>query len=252
MGGRLYAGTSGFAYPDWAPRFYPTGTRGDALLGVYAERLDACELNNTFYRQPTAERIAAWTARTPPQFRFAVKCLRTGSMRAYHTDPRGTLEWLVSPFAAFGERLGAVLFRVGGQAERDDGRLDALLAAWPAGLPLVLEFQHPSWQDDAVHARLRDANAVLCHTDLEDVADPATLRVTGPFLYVRLRREGYGPEELDSWAGRLEPFLADGRDAYVFFKHDPVGQAASMALDLADRLAAFRPDQPVRRPEPGD
>ena len=24
--GRLYVGTSGFAYPDWAPLFYPAGS----------------------------------------------------------------------------------------------------------------------------------------------------------------------------------------------------------------------------------
>ena len=32
MSGRLRTGTSGFAYPAWAPRFYPAGLRGDGLL----------------------------------------------------------------------------------------------------------------------------------------------------------------------------------------------------------------------------
>ena len=34
--GRLYVGTSGFAYPDWSPRFYPAGLKGDGLLRYYA------------------------------------------------------------------------------------------------------------------------------------------------------------------------------------------------------------------------
>jgi len=241
MAGRLYAGTSGFAYADWAPAFYPAGTRGDALLSEFARRLDACELNNTFYRHPSPERIAAWTGRTPEHFRFAVKALRTGSLRAYHTDPQGTLEWLTAPLGGFGRRLGAVLFRIPAEAERDDARLDALLAAWPAALPLALELQHPSWQADAVHARLRDSSAVLCHTDLEGATEQPTMRVTGTFLYVRLRRDDYAPDELATWAARLQPFLADGRDVYVFFKHDPVGRAGLLALDLAERLAAYRP-----------
>jgi uncharacterized protein YecE (DUF72 family) len=247
MAGRLYAGTSGFSYAAWAPAFYPSGTRSDALLDAYASRLDACELNNTFYRQPSPERIAAWTGQTPAHFRFSVKALRTGSLRAYHSDPRGTLEWLTAPLAAFGDRLGAVLFRIPSVAERDDQRLDALLAAWPESLPLVLELQHPSWQDDAVHARLRAAGAVLCHTDLETVMEPRTMRVTGGFLYLRLRRDDYAATELEAWAARLEPFLADGRDVYVFFKHDAVGRAGLLALDLAGRLAAYRP---TGRPDP--
>jgi uncharacterized protein YecE (DUF72 family) len=78
--------------------------------------------------------------------------------------------------------------------------------------------------------------------------EPPTIRVTGGFLYLRLRRDDYAPAEIEAWAARLEPFLADGRDAYVFFKHDAVGRAGLLALDLAGRLAAYRP---TGRPDPG-
>ena len=72
MTGRLLVGTSGFAYPGWSPRFYPAGLRGDQLLRHYASRLTACELNNTYYQQPTAAKVDAWLAATPGDFRFAV------------------------------------------------------------------------------------------------------------------------------------------------------------------------------------
>jgi uncharacterized protein YecE (DUF72 family) len=241
VSGRLYVGTSGFGYPAWAPRFYPAGARGDRLLPLYAARLPAVELNGTYYRQPSPETIAGWCAATPPGFRFVVKALRTGSLRAFATDPAGTLPWLLAPALAFGERLGAVLFRVGEPLPRNDARLERLLAAWPATVPLVLEFQDPSWQDDEVFARLMAAGAVLCATELTADAEPPTIRRTGPFLYLRLRREDYDPEGLDSWAARIEPFLADGTDAYVFFKHDPVGRGGELALALRERLAAFAP-----------
>ena len=54
--------------------------------------------------------------------------------------------------------------------------------------------------------------AVLVVTETDDAPDPP-LTVTGPFLYLRLRRTLYGTADLDAWAARLEPFLADGRDA---------------------------------------
>jgi uncharacterized protein YecE (DUF72 family) len=240
--GRLQVGTSGFGYPAWAPRFYPAGTRTSDLLSAYAARLPAVELNGTFYRSPPPATIAGWLAATPPRFRFVVKALRSGSLRAWATDPVGSLPWLLEPARAFGEQLGAVLFRVGAEQPRNDERLDRLLAAWPADVPLVLEFQDPSWEDDEVHGRLRAAGAILCATDLQEVPDPPTLRLTGPALYARLRRDDYTPTELDAWAARLEPFLVTGTDTFVFFKHDPVGRGGELALALRERLAAFVPN----------
>ena len=176
----------------------------------------------------------------PPSFRFAVKLLRTGSLRAYATDPAGTLAWLAAPLAAFGGRLGTALFRIQAGQARDDGRLDRLLAAWPAGVPLALEAQDPSWQVDETHERLRAAGAVLVATETDETPDPP-LTVTGPFLYLRLRRTLYGTADLDAWAGRLEPFLADGRDAFVFFRHDERGTTPAYAAALAARLPRYAP-----------
>ncbi len=79
-------GTSGFAYPGWVPRFYPAGSKAGDLLRRYAERLTAVELNNTFYQQPSAAKVAAWLAATPPAFRFSVKAQRGGSWRAMAPD----------------------------------------------------------------------------------------------------------------------------------------------------------------------
>jgi uncharacterized protein YecE (DUF72 family) len=238
--GVLRAGTSGFAYPAWAPAFYPAGTRGDALLPAYAARLDAVELSATYYRHPTPERVAAWASRVPPAFRFTVKLLRTGSLRAYATDPAGTLPWLTAPLASFGDRLGTALFRVPAGQARDDGRLARLLASWPASVPLAVELQDPTWHVDEVHAMLRAADAVLVVTDTDDAPDPP-LTITGPFLYLRLRRTAYGTADLADWAARLEPFLDDGRDAYVFFRHDDHGATPGLAARLADLLAPFAP-----------
>jgi uncharacterized protein YecE (DUF72 family) len=239
MAGTLYAGTSGFAYAGWSPAFYPPGTRGDAMLRFYAERLAACELNNTYYQQPSERRIQAWVAATPDSFRFAVKAHRAGSAWAFGEDPARTLSWLTRPFALFGERLGTVLFRVAVARRAQDERLARLLAAWPAGSPLTLEFQHRSWLVDEVLAALRSAGAALCVTDLADEPAPA-VHLTGPFLYLRLRRDGYSTTELEAWANRIAPFLDDGRDAFVFFKHDPAGRAPALALELRSMLGAGR------------
>ena len=238
-------GTSGFAYPDWVPRFYPAGTRAADLLGRYGERLTAVELNNTFYQQPKPEKVAAWLAATPDTFRFSVKAQRGGSWRAMSAGPMAAaaggpepgLPWLTGPYRAFGERLGTVLFRVPDHLRRDDDRLAALLAAWPADLPLTLEFHDPTWAVDETVAALSLAGAALCTTEGPDDPEPPTLRRTAPFLYLRLRRHDYTPDELATWAARLEPFLAAGDDAFVFFRHDEVGRGGELALAFQALLA---------------
>jgi uncharacterized protein YecE (DUF72 family) len=234
MAGRLRTGTSGFAYPAWAPRFYPAGLKGPALLRHYGERLATVELNNTFYRQPSPAAVDAWLAATPSDFRFAVKAQRGSSFRALQPEPAESVAWLTGPLRRFGDRLGTILFRVPDGVTRDDGRLAGLLGAWPADLPLALELHDPSWHVDEVFAALREAGAALVTTDHEDDPEPPAIRRSGPFLYLRLRRADYAPDELRRWLGRLEPFLADGLDAYVYFRHDEVGRGAELAVELAE------------------
>ena len=169
-----------------------------------------------------------------------------------------------------------MLFRIPAEIRRDgpwvsgdppvaDARLAALLAAWPRHIPLVVELQDPSWHVDETFAALRAAGATLCTTEVPPEGDegaggegaggegdggeaarhdpdsrgdpePPFIRRTGSFLYLRLRRHDYDAVALDAWAGRIEPFLAAGDDVYVFFRHDPVGRAAELALELRSRL----------------
>ena len=136
------------------------------------------------------------------------------------------MPWLTETLPGFGERLGAVLFRIDAKSARDDGRLAGLLAAWPTSIPLVVEAQNPTWHVDETFAALRDAGAVLCTTDLDDREETPDIRRTGPFLYLRLRRTTYDDAALDAWAARIAPFLDDGMDAYVLFRHDEDGTSA--------------------------
>jgi uncharacterized protein YecE (DUF72 family) len=269
-------GTSGFAYPDWTTRFYPAGTRAADRLAAYATRLPAVELNATFRRRPTPSAIRGWVRATPPDFRFAVKAQRGSAVRALWGAPEESVGWLTEPLPEFGERLGAVLFRIPAEIRRDgpwvagdvavaDARLAAFLAAWPRELPLVVELQDRSWHVDETFAALRAAGATLCTTELPPEGDegasgdagepgaqgepggygesgagrePPTIRRTGSFLYFRLRLHDYDAAAVDAWAARIEPFLAAGDDVFVFFRHDAVGRAGELALELKARFPA--------------
>jgi uncharacterized protein YecE (DUF72 family) len=235
--GRLYAGTSGFAYPGWTPRFYTPGLPASRFLAHYAERLPAVELNNTYYASPSASKVAMWVGATPPDFRFSVKAQRGGSFRSLQVDPTTSVEWLTGPFRAFGERLGTVLFRVPGGVRRDDAKLRGLLDAWPTDLPLTMEFQDPSWHVDETFDALARGGAALCATELPEDEEPPFVRRTGSFLYLRLRRHDYTPDEIAAWAARLDPFLRAGDDVFVFFRHDEAGRGPELATELSAAVA---------------
>ena len=93
-------------------------------------------------------------------------------MRAFGEAAAQTVEWLTAPYRLFGERLGAVLFRVPENIHRDDDEAAPLLDAWPTDMPLVAEFQHESWQIDEVFELLQAHGASLCATDLDERTAP--------------------------------------------------------------------------------
>ena len=200
---------------------------------MYAGRLPAVELNNTFRRRPTPSAIRGWVRATPPDFRFAMKAQRGSAVRALWGAPEESLRWLTEPLGEFGERLGAVLFRVPAEIRRDgpwvdgdpavaDARLAALLEAWPRAIPLVVELQDRTWHVDETFAALHAAGATLCTTELPPEGDegasgspepgtdrePPMIRRTGSFLYLRLRLHDYDAAGLDAWAARIEPGMA--------------------------------------------
>lgn len=205
------------------------------------------ELNNTFYRRPSAAAVAAWVSATPTDFRFAVKAQRGAVPRAFAAEPEPGFPFLTDPYRAFGERLGVVLLRIPDVIARDDERLGRVLAAWPHAMPLAVELVDASWDVDETYEALAAVGASLVASDRDDAEAPTLRRLGGP-LYLRLRRGDYDADELAAWAGRLEPFLAVGDDVFVFFAHDAVGRGAELGLAFSrvmeTRLpGSIRPDR---------
>src|SRR3954451_18396792 len=74
--GELYVGCSGWQYKHWRGDFYDAGLPVSRWFAHYASVFDTVEVNNTFYRLPTAEVFAAWARQAPPGFVYAVKASR--------------------------------------------------------------------------------------------------------------------------------------------------------------------------------
>lgn len=218
----LHVGTSGWAYKEWKPAFYPDGLAQGDFLRHYASVLTACEVNATHYRLQSEAVVARWAAATPPAFRFAAKAhRRITHARALPPDEGGDafLERFLESLIPLGDRLGAVLLQFPPTRRRDDGALADLLSCLPRRLPVALEFRHESWEDPEIGDRIAAHGGTVCVSD----RDGAVLErlPAGPLAYVRLRGEGYSPRTRAAWLALFEREAAD-RPVYVFAKHEGV------------------------------
>jgi uncharacterized protein YecE (DUF72 family) len=236
----IHVGTSGYSYPEWRGSFYPERFPGAQMLPYYAERFGTVELNNTFYRMPTAKTIAGWDRDTPAGFVFALKASRRITHDSRLRDVAEPLRYLLDTAGALGVKLGPLLFQLPPNFRKDLGRLAGCLALVPSGFRLAFEFRHASWFDEEVYGILRNRNAALCLADTESGTTP--LVATADFGYFRLRDRAYTREELAGWAAIAR--RAEWRDAFVYFKHEESGTGPALARELIGLLDAATGGRP--------
>ena len=227
-------GTSGYNYPEWRGSFYPEKFPAAKMLPYYAERFATVEVNYTFYRMPNAKTIAGWDALTPAGFCFALKAPQRITHFARLRDVDVPLRYFLDTARALGPKLGPVLFQLPPNFAKDLGRLGDLLVQLPSGLRFAFEFRHASWLSDDVYEGLRGANAALCIADSEKSTTP--LVTTADWGYLRLRDEGYTPEDVQTWGRRVKELGAAWRDAFIYFKHEESGIGPALARDLVTFL----------------
>jgi uncharacterized protein YecE (DUF72 family) len=94
MAGRCFVGTSGYVYPHWRTRFYPTGLPAREWLSFYARHFRTVELNNPFYRLPAKAAFRRWRQEVPDGFVFSVKASRHLTHLKRLRAPRAPLDRL--------------------------------------------------------------------------------------------------------------------------------------------------------------
>jgi uncharacterized protein YecE (DUF72 family) len=233
---QLYTGTSGFAYASWKPRFYPGGMPDKKFLEHYASRLNCVEINYTFRRLPAASTLENWVNATPATFRFACKA----NMRITHIlrlkDVGSALDLFLKSIDPLrtARRLGPILFQLPPNLKGDMTLLNDFLVLLPTDLRFSIEFRHTSWLVDAVYDRLKKQNVSLCLAESDNLEIPEV--ITADFVYYRLRKAEYSEQERQSIAERARELLWQGKDLYLFFKHEETPEGALYAEEIAKQL----------------
>jgi uncharacterized protein YecE (DUF72 family) len=254
-------GCSGWHYASWAGRFYPKELPSSAWLTHYATEFDTVELNNSFYRLPSAEQFQRWRTMVPPDFLFAVKASRFLTHLKRLRDPESPLDLLIGRASKLGPTLGPVLYQLPPRWVPDLERLTVFLSALPAHvgrgrarrhLSHAIEFRDPRGYEPATLDALRAAGVALCVHDMHGSESPRAR--TGPFVYVRFHGYGaryggsYPDPILRGWTAWLVDLLAQGVDVFAYFNNDIDAHAVGDARRLREMLARWAParEQPDR------
>jgi uncharacterized protein YecE (DUF72 family) len=232
----LFAGTSGFAYPSWKPDFYPPKLPAKDFLKHYATRLNAVEINYTFRQLPKTTTLENWIGATPEGFTFVCKAHQriTHILRLRESEFTDVFFKAIDPLRA-SRRLGPVLFQLAPNLKADLPTLTAFVEKLPRDIRCAFEFRNKSWLIDEVYRLFEKHGIGLCLAESDKFEVPEV--VTAGFVYVRLRKEDYSPEERVAIAERVRGMLAADRDVYVFFKHEDTPAGAVYAEELLKAIS---------------
>jgi uncharacterized protein YecE (DUF72 family) len=89
-----------------------------------------------------------------------------------------------------------------------------------------------------VYERLAGRNIALCLAESEKLEVPKVF--TADFGYFRLRKGDYTEEARHGIGQQVRRLLENGKDVYVYFKHEDDPHGALWAEELLRSLAAFR------------
>ena len=244
----IFAGTAGWNIPRAHKERFPREGTG---LQRYSARLNAAEINTSFYRPHAPATYERWAAGVPPAFRFSVKVPKVITHERALLRAREPLERFLGEIAGLGDRLGPLLIQLPPSHvfdPRRTARFFELLRARHEGA-VVCEPRHATWTADA-------ATRLLVKFRIARVAaDPpraAGLEAPGGWpglVYYRWHGSprpyfsSYSPAQLQELAATLQqadrepaqPVRVKGIEqvpAWSIFDNTGSGSAAGNALDL--------------------
>jgi len=258
---RLYLGTSGFKFDDWAGAFYPPGLNEREWLTYYGTQFNALEVNASYYALFSPRTFFYMARKVPDDFQFTVKAFK--SLTHDRTDN-------AQDFSAFRKSLDPLL---------EAQKFGCVVAQFPhsfhdtpanrqyldhfikqfEGLALVVEFRGREWATDEVLDFLRERQTGYICVDepqLKSLMPPLAV-ATSPVGYVRFHGRNakewyagdgkkrydylYTADELGEWAPRIERLWHDTSRLYIFMNNCYMGKATRNALQLREMLQGTLP-----------
>ncbi len=233
----LRIGTAGWSVASrYADRIPPVGSH----LERYARRLNAVEINSSFYKPHQRKTYEKWAASVPADFRFAVKIPKTITHGKKFVDCDGELLRFADEVAGLGDGLSVLLVQLPPKGAFDAdiaGRFFETLRKH-IDRRVALEPRHASWFTAEVDAWL-SVRAIA-----RVAADPAKIDGAGQpggdrnLTYYRwhgsprIYYSDYDAAALAALRKRLVADQASGAEVWCVFDNTASGAALGNALSI--------------------
>ena len=241
--GKIYIGTSGWVYKDWAKRFYPKEIPKKRHLEFYATRFPTVEINASFYRLPTEKAVDDWRDAVPPGFLYAVKGSRAVTHFKRLKPGAKSFPLLLDRCHHLRPRLGPILWQLPPSFPKNTERLTHFLQQLPGRISHAIEFRHPSWLEDGVGDILKRFG--VAKVWVSSLAMPMDFEVTSNLVYLRFHglqggsAHNYTDEELEPWAEHLRRCAREGLSGFVYFNNDVNTRAPLNAQRLIQMVGKY-------------
>lgn len=217
---KIFVGTSGWFY-SWNP---------ERKLSWYLNnsKLNAIELNASFYRFPFPNQVKAWAK---SEIAWAVKVnRRITHLRRLNKEARDVWEAFRKLFEPLDSKVHFYLFQMPPSftpAEEAKRRVEKFAKKSGLGKRMAVEFRHPEWFKQEWVEWARKLGITFVSVDAPESAGlPREIFNTSGAVYLRIHgRSGwyshyYTDEELREIAGKIWAAKPKPREAYIFFNNN--------------------------------
>lgn len=237
MSARPFIGTAGWSIPKSESSGF---LFGGSHLERYAARMNAAEINSSFYRPHRTATYERWAASVPDAFRFSVKLPNAITHEQRLVEPEAVLDRFAVEVRGLGAKLAVLLVqlppRVPFQPETVERFFTALRERFT--VPIACEPRHPSWFSAEANGLLVTAEVARVMADPPPAPGAEILGGWPGLAYIRLHGapkiyySNYEADALEAIAARLRHILGEGRPAWCIFDNTAAFHALGNALTL--------------------
>jgi uncharacterized protein YecE (DUF72 family) len=276
LDGRLYLGTSSWAFPGWKGIVYDREASQTTLsrhgLGAYARNpiLRAVAIDRTYYGPISASEFRAYADQVPESFRFLVKAheelTRPGER---YLDAGYARDEVIGPaLQGLGQKAGVLLFQFPPRSLRDGpgsarfaDELDSFLRELPREMVYAVELRNPEHFSRAYLDALEASSACHCynvHPSMPDIEEQTALTAGARFRALVVRwmlrrdrayeeaRENFRPfdrlaaEDSGSRAAIARLCRETPKPAFVIVNNKAEGSAPLSVFKLAEEISRYQ------------
>jgi uncharacterized protein YecE (DUF72 family) len=233
----LHIGTAGWSVPS---RYAAEMPQGGTHLERYARRLNAAEINSSFYRPHQRKTYERWARSVPAGFRFSVKVPKAVTHEQRLSDCGALLDRFVTEVTGLGDKLGVLLVQLPPKLKFEKRVADRFFRNLRQrfDVPVACEPRHASWFTAGIDDWLAERRIARVAADPAPVAGAGEPGGWNGLAYYRwhgsprIYYSDYDDAALAALRKRLDAQRNQGVPTWCILDNTALGAALGNALAL--------------------